>query len=197
MAKDRMAAARNLGQRRGYRYMPATRVAHLPIEALLTRVEATVDGAGRFNKREADAALGLPPPPRLTVSKALDAFYEVAAEDLRDKNADQIRRWKNSRNKATKNFIEVIGNKALREITTEDMYACRKWWGDRVLEGEAAPSRETGVEGWQTARHQRKAAPVQRRLRPPLRSPPSSPKAACASASDSSPTAAPATTSSA
>lgn len=91
--------------------MPATAVAQLPIEALLARVESTVDGAGRFDRREADAALGLASPPLLTVNKALETFYEVAAEDLEGKNADQIRRWKNSRIKVTKNFIEVIGER--------------------------------------------------------------------------------------
>lgn len=136
IANDRMAAARNLAQRRGYRYMPATAVAQLPIEALLARVESTVDGAGRFDRREADAALGLASPPLLTVNKVLETFYEVAAEDLKGKNTDQIRRWKNPRIKATKNFIEVIGDKALPDIATEDMYAFRKWWVDRVLEGE-------------------------------------------------------------
>ncbi len=136
-AEDRMAAAKNLAQRRGWRYMPAPEVAQLPLEDLLSRLEATVDGAGRFDGREADAALGLASPPLLTVTKALDAFYEVAAEDLKDKNQDQIRRWKNPRIKAAKNFIEVIGDKALADITTDDLYAFRKWWVDRVLEGEA------------------------------------------------------------
>ncbi|TJZ85850.1 integrase [Paracoccus hibiscisoli] len=135
-AEDRMAAARNLAQRRGYRYLSAPDVAQLPVADLLTRLESTVDGAGRFDPREADAALGLASPPVLTVEQALDAFYDVAIEDLRGKNDDQIRRWKNPRIKATRNFIEVVGNKALAEVTTDDMYAFRKWWVDRVMEGE-------------------------------------------------------------
>lgn len=136
-AETRMAAARNLAHRRGYRYLAAPEVAKLPINDLLARIESTVDGAGRFDQREADAALGLASPPALTVAQALDSFYEVAAEDLRGKNDDQIRRWKNPRIKATKNFIDVIGNKLVAEVTTEDMFAFRKWWVDRVLDGEA------------------------------------------------------------
>lgn len=135
-AEERMAAARNLAQRRGYHYLSAPDVAQLPIADLLTRIESTVDGAGRFDPREADAALGLASAPALTIEQALDAFYEVAAEDLRGKNDDQIRRWKNPRIKATRNFIEVVGNKALAEVTTDDIYAFRKWWVDRVMEGE-------------------------------------------------------------
>lgn len=135
-AEERMAAARNLAQRRGYRYLSAREVADLPVTQLLERLETTVDGAGRFSPAEADAALSLAKPPSLTVKKALDLFYEVAAEDLKDKNPDQVRRWKNPRIKATNNFIEVVGDKQLAEITTEDMYMFRKWWVDRVLEGE-------------------------------------------------------------
>lgn len=136
-AEARMAAARNLAQRRGYRYLSAPEVARLPINDLLARIESTVDGAGRFDPREADAALGLASPPALTVAQALDCFHEVAAGDLRGKSADQIRRWKNPRIKATRNFIDVIGNKPVAEVTTEDMFAFRKWWVDRVLDGEA------------------------------------------------------------
>ncbi|MGP9804076.1 integrase [Paracoccus sp. NSM] len=137
-AESRLAAARELAQRRGYRYLAAPEVAKLPINDLLTRLESIVDGNGRFDPREADAALGLVTPPALTVAQALDSFYEVAAEDLRGKNDDQIRRWKNPRIKATKNFIDVIGNKPVAEVTTEDMFAFRKWWVDRVMEGQTA-----------------------------------------------------------
>lgn len=136
-AAHRMAAARDLAARRGYRYLAAADVAELPINNLLTRVESTVDGAGRFDSREADAALGLASPPTLTVEQALEDFYEIAAEDMRGKSADQIRRWRNPRIKATRNFLEVIGNKSVAEVTTEDMYAFRKWWVDRVMEGDA------------------------------------------------------------
>lgn len=135
-AEDRMAAARNLAQRRGYRYLAAQDVAQLPVERLLDRLEGTVSASGRFDPQEADAALGLASPPSISVSQSLDVFYEVAAEDLKGKNADQVRRWKNPRIKAMGNFLEVVGDKPLADITTEDMYMFRKWWVDRVLDGE-------------------------------------------------------------
>ncbi len=70
------------------------------------------------------------------MSQSLQAFYEVAEEDLRDKNDDQIRRWKNPRIKAIANFLKVHRDMPLAEITTEDMFAFRKWWVDRTMKGD-------------------------------------------------------------
>lgn len=132
----RLAAARNLAHRRGYRYLAASEVAKLPDEEFLRRLKSTALPGDRIDMKEADAALGLAPKSQVTVQSALTDFYVVAAEDLKGKNADQIRRWKNPRIKVTAEFLEVIGNKPLAEITTEDMFAYRKWWVDRVLEDE-------------------------------------------------------------
>lgn len=131
-----MEAAQKLAYKRGYRFLYATDVADLPTAVLLDRIESVVDRTGRLDMKEADAALGLPPKPVVLASKALETFYEVAAEDLKGKNADQIRRYKNPRKAASAAFIEVIGDKPLNEISTEDMFDFCKWWVDRVLEGE-------------------------------------------------------------
>ncbi|MFV0383671.1 DUF6538 domain-containing protein [Paracoccus sp. (in: a-proteobacteria)] len=45
-ATARMAAARDLAQRRGYRYLSAENVATLPLDQLVARIEAVVDGRG-------------------------------------------------------------------------------------------------------------------------------------------------------
>lgn len=136
-AIDRFEAARRLAQARGVRYMSAPEVALLPIEDILRRVEASVDHTGKVDLAEADAMLGLQTPPRLTVSAALEAFWEIAAEDLRGKNDDQIRRWRSPRIRATNNFLKVIGDKPLDEVTTHDLFSMRKWWVDRIMADEA------------------------------------------------------------
>ncbi|ATQ54504.1 tyrosine-type recombinase/integrase [Paracoccus yeei] len=135
-ADARMAAARNLAQRRGYRYLGAPEVARLPIEELLQRIESVVDKRGRLDMREADAALGLAPAPAMTVSQAFEEFYKVAGDRIVGKSADQMRRHKAPRLKATNNFIAAVGNKQLAEITTDDMFAFRAAWLERVARGE-------------------------------------------------------------
>ncbi|SIQ39189.1 Site-specific recombinase XerD [Paracoccus thiocyanatus] len=132
----RMKAARNLAQRRGYRYLDAPEVARLPLEEILKRVESIVDKRGRLDMKEAEAALGLVPTPALTVSQAYDEFYRVAGDRIVGKSPDQLRRHKAPRLKATNNFIAVIGNKQLADVTTDDMFAFRAKWLERVAAGE-------------------------------------------------------------
>ncbi|WP_374633016.1 DUF6538 domain-containing protein [Paracoccus sp. (in: a-proteobacteria)] len=132
----RMKAARNLAQRRGYRYMDASDVARLPIEEILTRVESTVDKRGRLDMKEAEAALGLVPAPAMTVSQAFEDFYKVAGDRIVGKSPDQLRRHREPRLKATNNFIEAVGNKQLAEVTTDDLFAFRAAWLERVARGE-------------------------------------------------------------
>lgn len=133
---ERMASARNLAQRRGYRYLSAPDVARLPIEELMGRIEAVVDGRGRVDHQDAEAVLGGVPKPTILVSEALDEFYKVEAGRLVGKSPDQLRRHRAPRVKATKNFIQVIGDKAITELTTRDMFDFRGWWLERIAAGE-------------------------------------------------------------
>ncbi|RCW77734.1 DUF6538 domain-containing protein [Paracoccus lutimaris] len=132
----RMKAARSLAQRRGYRYLDAPDVARLPLEDVLQRIESIMDKRGRLDMKEAEAALGLVPAPAMTVSQAFEKFYEVAGDRVVGKSQDQLRRHRAPRLKATTNFIEAIGNKQLADVTTDDMFAFRAKWMERVAAGE-------------------------------------------------------------
>ncbi len=131
-AERRFEAARELAQMRGFRYLPAERVAALPVEALLDRVEAVPVVAGKPDRLEAVAILGGAQEPPVTVSRALDLYWTLAKDKTLTKSEDQLRRWKNPRLKAVKNFIEVIGDKVLAEISADDMLDFRQWWVERV-----------------------------------------------------------------
>ena len=135
-AQRRFDAARELAANRGHRYLTAARVAELPREELLARVEATIGRDGEPDDRLADALLGGVPEPQTTVSNALDLYWGLAADKTLGKSDDQLRRWKNPRIKAVKNFIDVVGDKALSEITADDTLAFRDWWMGRIRAGE-------------------------------------------------------------
>lgn len=135
----RMKAARNLAQRRGYRYLDAPDVARLPLDEILQRIESAVDRRGRLDMKEAEAALGLVPAPAMTVSQVFDEFYKVAGDRVLGKSPDQLRRDKAPRLKATNNFIDAIGNKQLADVTTDDMFTFRAAWMERVAAGEVKP----------------------------------------------------------
>lgn len=121
----RMKAARNLAQRRGYRYLDAADVSRLPVAEIVARAKSVVDRRGRLDMKEADAALGLVPVPTVTVSEAVEEFYKVAGDRILGKNDDQIRRHKAPRLKATKNWIAAVGDKSLADVTTDDWFRFR------------------------------------------------------------------------
>lgn len=131
-AEQRFEAAKQLAQARGLRYMPAERVATLPVEALLERVEAVRVVAGNPDRLEAAAILGGATEPPLTVSRALDLYWTLAKDKTLGKSEDQLRRWKNPRLKAVRNFIDVIDDKAIAEIIADDMLDFRQWWLERL-----------------------------------------------------------------
>lgn len=132
-AETRFAAAHELAQRRGFRYLTAARVATLPYDELLTRLDRALgDTPGKIDILEAEALLGGAAEPPITISRALQLYWTMAKDRTLSKSEDQLRRWQNPRKKAIRNLIAVIGDKPLREISGDDMLAFREWWMDRL-----------------------------------------------------------------
>lgn len=127
-AEQRFAAARDLAEARGFRYMRSDQVAKLPIEELRDRFAAVPgfkDQPGNPDMIEAAAVLGGAKEPPLTVSKALELYWTLAKDKSLGKSEDQLRRWKKPRMKAVKNFIAVVGDKAIRVRTRSPFIARR------------------------------------------------------------------------
>lgn len=138
-AERRFEAARNLAAARGFRYLPAADVAQQSREELLARVEAVPMRDGKPDAKEAVALLGGAQSPQITVSRALSLYWTLAADRARGKSEDQMRRWKNPRIKAVKNFIAVVGDKPLADITGDDMLDFRNWWIERMDSEDLTP----------------------------------------------------------
>lgn len=138
-AEKRFEAAQRLAEARGFRYLDAACVAELPIEDLLERIDAVSEGEAEVS--EAEALLGGAPVPAITVSRALDLYWGLAKDRTLGKSDDQIRRWKNPRLKSVKNFIDVVGDKPIAEISGDDMLDFRDWWVSKIeAEGLSANS---------------------------------------------------------
>jgi len=138
-AEQRFQAARELAAVRGYSFMPATRVAKLPREELLNRVEAVTKLNGDAARIEARAVLGGAREPGLSISRALELYWTLAKQDTLGKSEDQLRRWQHPRKRAVSNLIEAIGDKDIAEITPDDMLDFRDRWMDRIEAGDAQP----------------------------------------------------------
>lgn len=131
-AEKRFAAAQNLARLRGLWYLPAVRVAELPREELLKRIELSKGRDGRADHREAAAILGGVAEPPISISRALELFWPLARDRIQGKSADQLRRWKNPRKKAIRNLINVIGDKPIADISRHDMLDFRDFWMERI-----------------------------------------------------------------
>ena len=131
LADHLFAEAKKEAQRLGFAYKPAAEVAQLPMAELAKRIRAASEGP-----ETARAALGLAPPPTITVSAALELFWEVSTDKVINKTPDQVRRWKNPRKKANAIFIEAVGDKPISGITAEDMLLFREHLINRVADGQ-------------------------------------------------------------
>tara|TARA_R110000868_G_scaffold411761_1_gene709214 strand:- start:4321 stop:5574 length:1254 start_codon:yes stop_codon:yes gene_type:complete len=132
-------AARDLAAARGFRFRQAEDVAKLPVDQLLSRVEAVPVRDGVPDPLEARAVLGGAQPPQMTISSALELYWSLAREKTLEKSPDQIRRWRNPHIKAINNLIGVIGDVPINQISHDDMQDFREWWLDRIADDGIKP----------------------------------------------------------
>lgn len=118
----------------GYTFKSLDHLVHAaPLEEATERV-LMLDGSGegRFSI-DADAVLGTAPRPSPPISKALEIYFrDVAPDRLRTKSPQQQRVYKKVKQRAVNNFIAVIGDKAVDQITREDAQAFFAWWQRRI-----------------------------------------------------------------
>ena len=110
--------ARTRAQRLGLIYRTAPEVAELPTHELLDRLRTAAPDAdpARVDPDVATAAVGLAPVPEMTISGALEDYFELMRPELRDKTEDQIRRWRNPKKLALEHLIEAVGDIPLSEF---------------------------------------------------------------------------------
>ncbi|MBC7145523.1 MAG: tyrosine-type recombinase/integrase [Thioclava marina] len=130
-AEARFAAAKRLAKAQGYRFLDSSKVARLPVQELLARIELTAGDEVR-DPLGADSLLGGAELPLITVSRALELFWGLARDKTLGKSADQIRRWRYPHIKAVQNFISVVGDKPLSDLTIDDFLDFRDWWAERL-----------------------------------------------------------------
>lgn len=139
-AQERYEAVQELARIRGFRYLDIDAVTRLPIEEVVRRVASVPEIAGAPDRVEATALLGTAEKPKINVQAALEMYWELARENVIGKSEDQVRRWRNPRIKAIRNFIEIVGNKPIDEITRDDMLDFRQHWLERIETGQVTPN---------------------------------------------------------
>lgn len=124
-----------------FAYKPAADVAVAPLPDLLGRIAAVPESGA--SRPIADAALGLLPAPQVLVSEAFDIYVDVIATDeLRGKSPKQRADWRKVKERARNNFIKVVGDVPISEITRDQALQFYDLWRKRI-----APSDREIAEG--------------------------------------------------
>lgn len=115
-------------------YQTATELSSAPLTEILDRLKL-LDQTNRVDDPvEVAAVLGGEERPKIRLSGLLDEFEKLNKALLAKKSKNQIRKWRNPRKLAVKNLQELIGDKALDEITRSDTLKFRNWWHDRIVD---------------------------------------------------------------
>lgn len=108
-------------------------------EALMTRVAATQSYAA--GSPEAVALLGRIEPPKVKISDAQKIYMEeIAADVVRGKSDNQRKHWKAIKQRAVDNFISVVGDLPIGEITRDDARRFYDFWRQRIAPAKGKPS---------------------------------------------------------
>ncbi|WP_166415442.1 site-specific integrase [Cochlodiniinecator piscidefendens] len=131
-AEKSFEAANRIAKSKGFRFLDAPAVAALPLPEFIERIDAAHDNKGKADIVEAKALLGVTEKPAITISRALELYWPMAAHKNVGKSDDQLRRWRNPHIKAIKNLINTIGDKPIEDISGDDMLDFCDWWLEKI-----------------------------------------------------------------
>lgn len=95
----------------------------------------------------AEPLLGAVDVPKMTVSKAFDLYCdEIVADELINKSQVQKDQWKKVKRRAVNNFIKLVSDKPMEEITIDDAKKVYRHWLNRIApkEGSATAGASSG-----------------------------------------------------
>lgn len=125
-------AVRKVAQGRGFNYLPVAKVARLPDEILLNRIEAIQETEGRVDQNEAAALMGTVEPPPLLMSEVWNEFVRFTPDRRLKKSSDQIRKWENPFKRALNRWVAVNGDGALIALRRDDFLSFRSFWIEKI-----------------------------------------------------------------
>ncbi len=138
-AQEHYDAALNFAAAHGFAYLSLEDVVAVPLDDLISRVDVIPDTeVPKTNSAAVVGVLGAMKPKK-KLSKVYEEYLELTPDLRVGMSDDQIRKWKNPKLKAVNNFIAVVGDKDVHEITREDGLKLRQWWVDRVLDEGTKP----------------------------------------------------------
>lgn len=121
----------------GFTYQPAAELeAKASWREMAERMEAIFDS--RTAHATEAVVLGAEPAASVPISQALKVYIEdIASSQLVTKSPQQRRKWRVIPERAVRNFIEIVGDKSIVDITRDDAHKFYRYWLARIAPAEA------------------------------------------------------------
>lgn len=71
------------------------------------------------------------------LSRLQQEHEALVGDELKGMSAEQLRIWRTSRIRSAQQFVDLVGDKPVTEVTESDGLKYVDWWRDRVVSGEA------------------------------------------------------------
>lgn len=132
-AQERYDARRAQARGFGFDYLQPEEISQLPLPDRLSRIEAASSVPPQQIEDAVFAMLGGEPVPKLMLSGLFAEFEALNRAANKDMSEDQRRKWRNPKLRAAANFIQVVGDRPLADVTRAQAMDFRQWWEDRVM----------------------------------------------------------------
>jgi integrase len=132
-AQERYDAARARARGFGFDYLTAEEVVRRPIPEIVDRLLTAKAEPPEREEGAASALVGTVPIPKLMLSSLFAEFEALNRAANKDMSEDQRRKWRNPKLRAVSNFIQVIGDKPLADVSRSEAMDFRAWWEERVM----------------------------------------------------------------
>ena len=130
--------ARRRARALGFDYIPNSELISLPQEKRLERLEALVAKGLTHDPSAREALLGTAQRPSFNLSRLFEEYEAATKDEVMDLSRDQLRIWRNGRIRAVAQFVQVVGDKLVTDLTHADAIEYREWWRERVVDDDVA-----------------------------------------------------------
>lgn len=135
-AADRYAEARRRARVLGFDYVEAHELVTRSDLEVLERLEKLVSKGLVDDIGAGAAVLGTEKRPVVKLSEVFSIFEKQTKNEVKDMSPNQLKRWKNGYALAVTDFIGVVGDKGLGELSHTDVLDYVDWLDGRVDEEE-------------------------------------------------------------
>lgn len=135
-AAERYTEARRRARTLGFEYTEAADLANKGTLDVLQRLEALVERKLVDDTAATAALLGGEKRPTVRLSEVFPRFESQVKAEIKDMSPNQLKRWQNGYLLANRELIDVVGDKALSELTHDNILDYIDWLRGRVEEDE-------------------------------------------------------------